>query len=43
MHMGFLSVENWITTMGMTDDEEGTKKLREAQGYIEKIINDISK
>lgn len=43
MHMGFLSVENWITTIGMTKDEEGTKKLREAQGYIEKIINKMSK
>lgn len=43
MHMGFLSVENWIITMGMTDNEEGTKKLREAQGYIEKTINGISK
>ena len=41
MHMGFLSVENWITTIGMTDDEEGTKKLREAQGYIENIINEM--
>ncbi len=41
MHMGFLSVENWISTMDMKDDEEGTKKLREAQGYIENIINDM--
>jgi len=42
MHMGFLSVDNWITTVGMTEDEEGTKKLREAQGYIENIINDMT-
>lgn len=42
MHMGFLSVDNWISTMGMSEDEEGTKKLREAQGFIEKIIKDIS-
>ena len=42
MHMGFLSVDNWITTIGMTEDEEGTKKLREAQGYIETIINDMT-
>jgi len=42
MHMGFLSVDNWITTIGMTEDEEGTKKLREAQGYIESIINDMT-
>jgi len=42
MHMGFLSVDNWITTIGMTEDEEGTKKLREAQGYIESIITDMT-
>ncbi len=41
MHMGFLSVENWIISMDMKDNEEGTKKLHEAQGYIEKIINDM--
>ncbi|MDQ7043589.1 MAG: hypothetical protein Q9M34_08710 [Sulfurimonas sp.] len=42
MHMGFLSVENWISTIGMTDDEEGTKKLREAQKLIENVINEMS-
>jgi uncharacterized protein (DUF302 family) len=42
MYMGFLSVDNWITTIGMTEDEEGTKKLREAQGYIEAIITDMT-
>jgi uncharacterized protein (DUF302 family) len=41
MHMGFLSVDNWITTLDMKESEEGTKKLREAQGYIEAIINDM--
>lgn len=42
MYMGFLSVDNWITTIGITEDEEGTKKLREAQGFIENIINELS-
>jgi len=42
MYMGFLSVDNWITTIGMTEDEEGTKKLREAQVFIESIINEMS-
>jgi uncharacterized protein (DUF302 family) len=42
MYMGFLSVDNWITTIGMTEDEEGTKKLREAQAFIENIINEMS-
>jgi len=40
MHMGFLSVENWITTLGIADDES-TKPLREAQGMIETIINEM--
>ncbi|MDF1883424.1 hypothetical protein JHD49_05660 [Sulfurimonas sp. SAG-AH-194-C21] len=42
MYMGFLSVDNWITTIGMTEDEEGTKKLREAQKFIENIINEMT-
>ena len=42
MYMGFLSVENWISTLDMTDSEEGTKKLREAQGFIENIVNELS-
>ena len=42
MHMGFLSVENWITTMDMKDSEKGTKQLREAQGFIENIIKDVA-
>ena len=41
MHIGFLSVENWISTTGMKDDEEGTKKLREAQHYLEEIMKDV--
>jgi uncharacterized protein (DUF302 family) len=42
MYMGFLSVDNWITTLDMTEDEEGTKKLREAQGYIVSIMTDMT-
>lgn len=42
MYLGFLSVDNWITTIGMTEDEEGTKKLREAQKFIENIINEMT-
>ncbi|MBT5935366.1 hypothetical protein [Sulfurimonas sp.] len=42
MYMGFLSVENWITTLDMKDEEEGVIKLREAQAFIENIINEAS-
>ncbi|QSZ42948.1 hypothetical protein GJV85_12800 [Sulfurimonas aquatica] len=42
MYLGFLSVDNWITTIGITEDEEGAKKLREAQGFIERIINEMT-
>ena len=41
MHMGFLSVENWITTLDIKD-EESIKPLREAQEMIINILNDIS-
>ena len=41
MHMGFLSVENWISTLDIADDES-TKPLREAQGMIERIIGEIT-
>lgn len=41
MHMGFLSVENWITTLDIEDDAS-TKPLREAQGMIENIINEMT-
>jgi uncharacterized protein (DUF302 family) len=40
MHMGFLSVENWITTLDIKDDES-IKPLRKAQGMIEAIITDM--
>ncbi len=42
MYMGFLSVDNWITTLGMIEDEEGTKQLRKAQKIIENIINEMT-
>jgi len=41
MHMGFLSVENWITSLNI-QDEASTKPLREAQGMIENIIHDMT-
>jgi uncharacterized protein (DUF302 family) len=41
MHMGFLSVENWISTLDI-EDEESIKPLREAQGMIENIIKGIT-
>lgn len=41
MKMGFLSVENWITTLDI-EDEESIKPLREAQGMIENIIKNIT-
>ncbi len=40
MHMGFLSVENWITTLDISDDNS-TKPLLEAQGMLEAIVNDM--
>jgi uncharacterized protein (DUF302 family) len=41
MHMGFLSVENWISTLDIAD-EESMKPLRDAQGMIENIITEIT-
>jgi len=41
MHLGFLSVENWISTLDIADDES-IKPLREAQGMIETIVNEIT-
>jgi uncharacterized protein (DUF302 family) len=40
-HMGFLGVDNWITTLDI-EDEESIKPLREAQGMIEKIVNEMT-
>ena len=39
-HMGFLGVDNWITTLDI-EDEESIKPLREAQGMIEKVVNEM--
>ena len=41
MHMGFLSVENWITTLDI-EDEESITPLREAQKMIEDIVHSIT-
>jgi len=41
MHAGFLSVENWISTLDIEDDES-IKPLREAQGMIEKIVTEMT-
>jgi uncharacterized protein (DUF302 family) len=41
MHMGFLGVDNWITTLDITD-KEAIHKLKEAHGMIEDIIKDIT-
>ncbi|MEA2073919.1 MAG: hypothetical protein U9O86_10070 [Campylobacterota bacterium] len=41
MYMGFLSVDNWITTLDIAD-EESIAPLREAQGMIENILNEMT-
>ncbi len=41
MHMGFLGVDNWITTLDITD-KEAIHKLKEAHEMIENIIKDIT-
>ena len=41
MHAGFLSVDNWISTLDI-EDEESIKPLREAQGMIEKIVKEMT-
>ena len=41
MHLGFLSVENWISTLDI-EDEESIAPLREAQGMIENIVKSIT-
>ncbi|WP_304545965.1 hypothetical protein [Sulfurimonas microaerophilic] len=42
VHMGWLSVENWITSLDI-QDKESIEPLREAQGMIEDILNDMLK
>ncbi|MDF1876149.1 hypothetical protein JHD48_10435 [Sulfurimonas sp. SAG-AH-194-I05] len=41
MRMGFLSVDNWVTTMNIEDDAS-LKPLRAAQGMITDIINELT-
>lgn len=40
MHMGFLGVENWITTLNI-QDENSIKPLKEAQGMIVNILKEM--
>jgi uncharacterized protein (DUF302 family) len=37
IHIGYLGVDSWITSLGMTD-KDGVGKLYEAQGMITKIL-----
>ncbi len=41
MHMGFLGVENWITTLDIKD-EESIKPLTKAQEIIKKILQELT-
>ncbi len=41
MHMGYLGVDNWIKTLDITD-KEAVFKLREAQGFINNILKEMS-
>ncbi len=40
LHLGFLGVDNWITTLDI-DEQEAVKPLREAQQMIEDIVNEL--
>ena len=40
IHLGFLGVDNWITTLDI-DEQEVVKPLREAQQMIEDIVNEL--
>ena len=40
IHIGYLGVDSWITSLGMTD-KEGIDKLLEAQAMITKILKDL--
>jgi uncharacterized protein (DUF302 family) len=42
VHVGWLSVENWITSLDI-QDKESTQPLREAQGMIENILTEMFK
>jgi len=41
IHIGYLGVDSWITSLGMTD-KEATGKLYEAQGMITKILEGLN-
>jgi len=41
MHMGFLGVDNWITTLDITD-QESIKPLKEAEGMIVNILKEMT-
>ena len=41
IHIGYLGVDSWITSLGMKD-KEGIDKLYEAQGMITKIIEGMN-
>lgn len=41
MHMGFLSVENWITTLGI-EDKKLVEELQNAQAIIESILTQMT-
>jgi len=41
MHMGFLGVENWITTLDIKD-KKSIKPLKEAQGMIVHLIQEMA-
>lgn len=41
IHIGYLGVDSWITSLGMTD-KEAIAKLYEAQGMITKILNGLN-
>jgi uncharacterized protein (DUF302 family) len=41
IHIGYLGVDSWITSLGMTE-KEGIDKLYEAQGMITKILNGMN-
>lgn len=41
IHIGYLGVDSWISSLGMTN-KEGIDKLYEAQGMITKILKDLN-
>ncbi len=41
IHIGYLGVDSWISSLGMTD-KEGIEKLYEAQTMITKILKDLN-